>query len=161
MLLVLFLCVILFTICVTLFCQLYFDVFCSKLPSDVKNGIDRMVTETAEGENLLLNICFSYGSRGEILNACKTIASEIKRGELNLDDVKENELGKRLLTGDSPDPDIVIRTSGEIRLSNFLLWQLAYSEMFFLDVKWPEISKLDLLKVIRSYARGRKRRFGK
>lgn len=132
-----------------------------KLPHDVKMGIKRMVEETAHGDKLIMNICLSYGSRGEIVNACKSIACEIKDGQLTIDDIKESELGKRLLTGNTPDPDIVIRTSGELRLSNFLLWQLAYSEMFFLDIQWPEVSKSDLINIIRSYANGRKRRYGK
>lgn len=132
-----------------------------KLPSDVQTGIKRMVEETAKGDKLLMNICLSYGSRGEIVNACKSIFSDIQQEKIQLQDISEEELGKRLLTGSNPDPDIVIRTSGEFRLSNFLLWQLAYSEMFFLDMSWPEITKADLIQIIQGYANNRKRRFGK
>jgi undecaprenyl diphosphate synthase len=78
-----------------------------------------------------------------------------------LNDVDEKIIQQKLLTGTSTDPDLIIRTSGEYRLSNFLLWQAAYSEMFFLDKQWPELNKFDLLQVIRQYANDRKRRFGK
>ena len=136
-------------------------IIISQLPNDVKSSINEMVEDSVDGNRMLMNICLSYGSRGEIVNACKSIASEVLKGHLKLEDVRENELGKRMLTGSIRDPDVIIRTSGEVRLSNFLLWQLAYSEMFFLDKQWPEIVKSDLIDIIRAYAGGRKRRFGK
>lgn len=118
-----------------------------------------MVDATKHCSNMTLNICLSYGSRGEILNACKSIAEIVSLGQIQLCDITERLFESKLLT-QCPDPDLVIRTSGEFRLSNFLLWQLAYSEMFFLDKQWPEITKSDLLDVMRKYAYDRKRRFG-
>lgn len=122
-----------------------------------------MVNDTKHCENLTMNICLSYGSRGEIVNACKSIAADVNDGSMNVSDISENSFASRLLTGEVEvsDPDVIIRTSGEYRLSNFLLWQLAYSEMFFLDKQWPELTKADLIHVIKNYAKGRKRRFGK
>ena len=132
-----------------------------QLPNDVKIGLKRMVEETSNGTNLLMNVCLSYGSRGEIVNACKSIATDIQLGQLDVDDIQETVLRQRLLTGSIPDPDIIIRTSGEYRLSNFLLWQLAYSELFFLESHWPEVSKQQFVTILQQYARKRKRRYGK
>jgi undecaprenyl diphosphate synthase len=121
-----------------------------------------MVEETSHCQGgLTLNICLSYGSRGEIVNACRSVSADVLSGALDLQDINEVTFQKRLLTSHSPDPDIIIRTSGEYRVSNFLLWQLAYSEMFFCPKTWPEFEKEDLLQVIRTYAKGRCRRFGK
>lgn len=108
-----------------------------------------------------MNICMSYGSRGEILNASKSLAADAVAGKLGLDEIDENEFRSRLVTAHCGDPDLLIRTSGEIRMSNYLLWQLAYSEMFFLNKPWPAIEKDDFLDVIRSFAQGRIRRYGK
>mmetsp|Transcript_19026 Transcript_19026/g.31051 ORF Transcript_19026/g.31051 Transcript_19026/m.31051 type:complete len:109 (-) Transcript_19026:63-389(-) len=108
-----------------------------------------------------MNICLSYGGRGEIVNACKGIAMDVQSGKIDVDQVGEIDLQKKMLTGHCCDPDIIIRTSGEERLSNFLLWQVAYSEFFFLKKHWPELQKEDLLEVIRTFAHGRKRRYGK
>ena len=95
------------------------------------------------------------------MGACRELVRASVQGEIQVDAITEASFGSRLLTGKVPDPDILIRTSGELRISNFLLWQLAYSEMFFLDKKWPEIEKKDLLEIVRAYASGRERRFGK
>ena len=108
-----------------------------------------------------MNICMSYGSRGEILNAARSLAADAASGAITSEGIDENEFEKRLLTSHCGDPDVLIRTSGEIRISNYLLWQLAYSEMFFIDKPWPSIDKEDLLHVIKTYANGRIRRFGK
>lgn len=108
-----------------------------------------------------MNICMSYGSRGEILNAAKSLAADAAAGVIPSDRIDESEFEKRLLTSHCGDPDVLIRTSGEIRISNYLLWQLAYSEMFFIDKPWPSVEKQDLLNVIQTYAKGRIRRFGK
>ena len=156
-----------------------------RIPDDVRAGLRRMEEDTRGCSGLLINICLSYGGRGEIVNACQSIADECCRasnrqrehresGQGDLHDSGHNEskflypnniteevFSRYLLTGDCPDPDVVIRTSGEFRLSNFLLWQLAYSEMFFLSKPWPALTKADLVEVIRAYAGGRKRRFGK
>lgn len=132
-----------------------------QIPPDVAFGIERMVNETKHCNNLTMNICLSYGSKGEILNACKAIANDVNEGVIKPSEITETTFERKLLTGGCPDPDLILRTSGEFRLSNFLLWQLAYAEMFFLDKQWPELTKADLLGVIREYAINRKRRFGK
>ncbi|KAL7534160.1 hypothetical protein ACHAXR_005694 [Thalassiosira sp. AJA248-18] len=132
-----------------------------RIPVDVKVGIDRMVLETMHCDKFTMNICLSYGGRGEIVNACKSIAMDVQSGKLSVDEVGEREVHNKMLTEHCCDPDIIIRTSGEERLSNFLLWQVAYSEFFFLEKQWPELEKEDLLGVIRTFARGRKRRYGK
>ena len=108
-----------------------------------------------------MNICISYGSRGEILNAVRSVVDDAVAGKICSSTLDAAEFERRLLTKHCNDPDILIRTSGEVRISNYLLWQLAYSELFFLDKAWPEMEKEDLLKVIRTYAHGRRRRFGK
>ena len=131
------------------------------IPAAVRQGLERLQHDTRHGHGLLVNVCLSYGSRGEIVGACRDLVRECSRGELQVDDITEEVFADRLLTGTLPDPDILIRTSGEVRISNFLLWQLAYSELFFLEKKWPEMEKEDLLDIIRTYAKGRKRRFGK
>ena len=133
-----------------------------KIPENVQLGIDRMVYETRHCDKFTMNICLSYGGRGEIANACKSIARDVQCGTIDANQVDESEVHKRMLTEHcSCDPDIIIRTSGEERLSNFLLWQAAYSELFFLKKLWPELQKEDLLRVIRTFAQGRSRRYGK
>ena len=133
-----------------------------KIPENVQIGIDRMVYETRHCDKFTMNICLSYGGRGEIANACKSIARDVQCGTIDANAVDESEVHKRMLTQHcSCDPDIIIRTSGEERLSNFLLWQAAYSELFFLKKLWPELQKEDLLRVIRTFAQGRSRRYGK
>ncbi len=146
-----------------------------KIPPDVAEGIRKMVEETKHCNKLTLNICLSYGSRGEIVNACKSIAADVRDGNIDVSDISDVVVGSKMLTYTSDsndgatctttnnhsDPDLIIRTSGEYRLSNFLLWQLAYSEMFFLKKQWPELTKADLLDIIRTYAGGRQRRYGK
>jgi len=120
-----------------------------------------MTEETKHYKNMTMNICLSYGSRSEIVNACKSIASDVENGKLDVGNITEALFHQRLLTGSYPDPDVLIRTSGEMRLSNFLLWQSAYSEFFFVNKPWPALTKIDLISVIQSYANGRTRRFGK
>jgi undecaprenyl diphosphate synthase len=110
---------------------------------------------------LQMNICLSYGSRGEIVNACRDLARDCVNKVFKVDQISEETFAQRLLTKHCGDVDVLIRTSGEIRISNYLLWQLAYAEMFFVSKNWPELEKSDLLEVIRSYANGRQRRFGK
>mmetsp|Transcript_24329 Transcript_24329/g.44010 ORF Transcript_24329/g.44010 Transcript_24329/m.44010 type:complete len:406 (-) Transcript_24329:41-1258(-) len=133
-----------------------------RIPGHVKAGLQRMVQDTRHCENgLTMNICLSYGSRGEIVNACKALAIDARDGTLSPETISEHDVQRKLLTNHCPDPDVVIRTSGEYRLSNFLLWQLAYAELFFVPKQWPELKKKDLLQVIRTYAHGRRRRFGK
>lgn len=129
------------------------------LPDDVNLAIDYAESKTAEYGDYTFTICLAYGSREEMLDAIKSIAVDHCAGELELDSIDENEVSRRLYTADMPDPDLVIRTSGEERISNFLLWQMAYSELYFTDVFWPSFSKKELLKAIQTY-QARKRRFG-
>jgi len=108
-----------------------------------------------------MNLCMSYGSRGEVVQAVQSISRKVTSGQLPIDAISEETFQQHLLTNHCGDPDVLIRTSGEVRLSNFLLWQLAYTEFFFLEKPWPAVEKKDLLKVIQSYAQGRQRRYGK
>eukprot|EP00586_Coscinodiscus_wailesii_P019257 CAMPEP_0172496758 /NCGR_PEP_ID=MMETSP1066-20121228/92482_1 /TAXON_ID=671091 /ORGANISM="Coscinodiscus wailesii, Strain CCMP2513" /LENGTH=221 /DNA_ID=CAMNT_0013269211 /DNA_START=555 /DNA_END=1220 /DNA_ORIENTATION=+ len=131
----------------------------SKLPEDVKRCYKTLVEDTSHGNKMVVNICLSYGGRGEIVTACRSVIDGLMAGEFDKDEITEEMFEKRLLLPDCPD--VVVRTSGEKRLSNFLLWQLAYAEMFFWDKRWPEVTREDLVGVIRNYAMGRQRRFGK
>jgi len=130
------------------------------LPRDVREATEKLERDTADASGLCLQVCLSYGGRSDVVRACKSMVQEVAGGSLAADDIDEEALSRRLLTGQSPDPDVLIRTSGERRLSNFLMYQLAYAEMFFFDKHWPEITKDDLWDVILSY-RQRNRRFGK
>ena len=132
----------------------------SKLPTLVKIAIHELECATSTCDGFLVNLCISYGGRAEIVNACKNIANNVKEGNIEVDSIDESLFGSYLSTTHLPDPDILIRTSGEYRLSNFLLWQLAYTEMFFIDKFWPEVNREDLLKIFRQYSE-RTRRFGK
>ena len=132
------------------------------IPKAVSAGIQRLVQDTKHGTKFILNICLSYGSRGEIVQACRAISYKVQCGTLDIQDISTSTLDQHLLTAScGTDPDLILRTSGEYRLSNFLLWQSAYSELFFLDKTWPEVGKEDLIAVIRKFAKDRKRRYGK
>jgi undecaprenyl diphosphate synthase len=121
-----------------------------------------MVEETQHCTSMMMNICLSYGSRDEIVGATKSIVSDVVQGRLDPTGIDADTFSQHLLTFPSDgDPDVLIRTSGEVRISNFLLWQVAYTEFFFIDKPWPAIEKEDLLQVIRNYAKGRHRRYGK
>ncbi|MCD6105941.1 MAG: di-trans,poly-cis-decaprenylcistransferase, partial [Thermoplasmata archaeon] len=102
----------------------------------------------------------AYGGRMEIIEAIRRIASDVKKGILEPEEIDENLFSRYLMTHELPDPDLILRTSGEERISNFLLWQSAYSELFFTDVYWPNFSELDFLRAIRAYQL-RERRFGR
>ena len=130
------------------------------IPDAVKAGLESLEQDTRHCQGLQMNVCLSYGSRAEILNACRNLARDCLHGIISPDKITEKAFGEALLSRHSPDPDVVIRTSGELRLSNFLLWQSAYTEFFFAHKNWPEFEKDDLLQVIHSYA-SRKRRFGR
>jgi len=120
-----------------------------------------MVEETQYCDGMVLNICLSYGSRDEIVGATKSVVEDVLQKNLDPKSINEEIIGQRLLTHNcGGDPDVMIRTSGEVRISNFLLWQLAYTELFFIDKPWPAVNKADLLQVIRAYAKGRNRRYG-
>jgi tritrans,polycis-undecaprenyl-diphosphate synthase [geranylgeranyl-diphosphate specific] len=130
------------------------------LPETLREAAKRAEEYTKNFDNYLLNVAIAYGGREEILDAIKEISREVKNGSLRPDDINEKLIEKYLYTGEIEDPDLVIRTSGEERISNFLLWQSAYSELYFTDVYWPDITKLDLLKAVRDYQK-RQRRYGK
>ena len=105
--------------------------------------------ETADYNKYVFTVCLAYGSREEMLKAIQSIAAEHAAGDLPLQSIDEKAVSSRLYTGEMPDPDLVIRTSGEERISNFLLWQMAYSELYFTDVYWPSFQKKDLLKAVK------------
>ena len=131
------------------------------LPESLQQLIANVEEATAEYDNQFLNFAFAYGGRAEIVDATKTIAEKVKNGELDLNDVDETTFEQYLYTShmSKQDPDLIIRTSGEERLSGFLLWQSAYSELCFLDVYWPDFRLIDLLRAIRTF-QNRKRRYG-
>jgi tritrans,polycis-undecaprenyl-diphosphate synthase [geranylgeranyl-diphosphate specific] len=130
------------------------------LPKHIAESARQLMEETKHYEKYSLNIALAYSGREEIIQAIQKIASEVKNGKLEIDDIKETIVSKYLYTNGIPDPDIVLRTSGEERISNFLLWQLAYSELYFSDVYWPAFSKRDFLRAIRT-VQLRQRRYGK
>ena len=131
------------------------------LPNSIKNIIEEVEESTKNYNKHFLNVALAYGGRAEIIDAAKRIAEKVKQGKLDPNEINEKLFEKHLYTAHLPkqDPDLIIRTSGEERLSGFLLWQSAYSELCFLDIYWPEFRKIDLLRAIRVYQK-RKRRFG-
>ncbi len=130
------------------------------LPEEVREAIKYAEEKTKDYDNYFLNIAIAYGGRAEIVDAVKKIAKKVKEGEIGIEDIDEETISRHLYTYDLPDPDLILRTSGEERISNFLLWQSAYSELYFADVYWPSLRKVDFLRAIKSYQM-RKRRFGK
>lgn len=129
------------------------------LPERVLEAIDYAEGKTRDYSNYYYNIALAYGSRQEIIQAIKQIAQKVKEGELEVEDINERTFSNFLYTADFPDPDLILRTSGEERISNFLLWQLAYAELYFTDVYWPGFRKIDFLRAVRSF-QFRQRRFG-
>lgn len=128
-------------------------------PASLGKLVDRAVSETSEYEGINLTIAINYGSRDEIIRAVKKLASDVSAKKISSEDIDENLLSSYLDTKDIPDPDLLIRTSGEQRLSNYLLWQLAYSEFYFTDVPWPDFDEDELKKAIEVFEK-RDRRFG-
>jgi len=131
-----------------------------RLTPAARAAVDRIESETASGTALALNICLSYGSRAEIARAARLLAAEVQAGRLAPEQVDEAALAARLYTAAWPDPDLLIRTSGEHRLSNFLLWQVAYSEFHVTPVLWPDFTRVHLFDAILDFQR-RDRRFGR
>lgn len=121
--------------------------------------IDRIESETAAGERLTLVLAFNYSSRSELTKAVQQIATEVVEGRLAVDEIDSQTVADYLLSAGVPDPDLLIRTSGECRLSNFLLWQVAYSEFYFTEVLWPDFTEEEFDRAIESYMH-RDRRFG-
>ncbi|OWY97008.1 Di-trans,poly-cis-decaprenylcistransferase [Phytophthora megakarya] len=139
-----------------------------KLPAYIVEDIEEIEAKTQQCNKFSLNLCvryaviccIAYGARDEIVGACKKIATEVANGVTSVEDINEDLLSQRMLTAGLPDPDILIRTSGELRISNFLLFQIAYSELIFMNKMWPEVTKDDVQAIIDEFNR-RKRRFGK
>ena len=131
----------------------------SRFSEKVLSKIDDIEQTTAEGKRLTLILAFNYSSRREMLLATQAIARRVTAGEIEVEDIDEAMFSASLMTADIPDPDLIIRTSGEYRLSNFLLWQASYSELYFPEVLWPDFGEEDFNRALEMYA-GRERRYG-
>ena len=131
----------------------------SSLPKSLVESARRIEEKTEKFDKFRLNLAVGYGGRAEIIEAVKKIVSEALDGKINVNDITEEKFRSYLYDSTMPDPDLILRTSGEERVSNFLLWQSAYSELYFSDVNWPELKKIDFLRAILSY-QVRKRRYG-
>ncbi|MBN1794925.1 MAG: isoprenyl transferase [Candidatus Omnitrophica bacterium] len=130
------------------------------LPPGLQKQVARAEEETAGGRRLMLYLALSYGGRWEIVDAARAVAQEVQKGVLGIDDINEEVFASHLYTSGVPDPDLLIRTSGEMRLSNFLLWQLSYAELYFSDVLWPDFTEEHLKAAIEEFNK-RERKFGK
>ncbi len=131
----------------------------SRLSDDIRDAIDELERETAGNTGLTFSIALNYGSRDEIVRAVRKLAESCKNGEINPENITEDDISSRLDTANLPDPDLLIRTCGEQRLSNFLLWQCAYTEFYYTDIAWPDFDKEELQKAVDAYA-SRNRKFG-
>ena len=132
----------------------------TRLPQSVQDKLNSMMEETAMYDGMAMTIAMPYSSKQELVNVSKIIARKVQNGEMSIDDINEDTINDNLWTNWMPDPDLLIRTGGEIRISNYLLWQCAYSEFYFCDCYWPDFSEEELRKAIISY-QSRQRRFGK
>lgn len=131
-----------------------------RLPEEVQKKLQETIDHTADNKAMTMVIALSYSSRWEITKAVKEISTLVAEGKAKADDINEEFISKHLVTSFMPDPDLLIRTGGELRISNYLLWQIAYSELYFCDTYWPDFAEADLHKAIASY-QSRQRRFGK
>lgn len=131
-----------------------------RLPEVVQKKLQETIDHTADNKAMTMVIALSYSSRWEITKAVKEISTLVAEGKAKADDINEDFISKYLVTSFMPDPDLLIRTGGELRISNYLLWQIAYSELYFCDTYWPDFAEADLHKAIASY-QSRQRRFGK
>ncbi len=131
-----------------------------KISESAKRKISTIENQTKNNSALTLNVAFSYGSRQEIVDATRKIASEVSQGKIAVNEITEELFCQNLYRPEMPDPDLLIRTAGDLRLSNFLLWQLAYAEFYFTKVYWPDFGKKDLKKAISDFNK-RERRYGK
>ena len=129
------------------------------LPGRVQRALTDALAATADNDGLLLNLALNYGGRSELVDACRRLALQVQDGSLAAADIDETKISQALYTGGLPDPDLLIRPSGEQRLSNFLPWQTVYSEIYFTGVLWPDFRRNDLYEAIRAYQQ-RQRRFG-
>ena len=132
----------------------------SGLPKRCRNELKDTIKETADNNGLILTLALNYSGRWDILNAAKEYAAAVKEGKEGIENITEDIFSEYMVTKGMPDPELLIRTSGELRISNFLLWQLAYTELYFTDVLWPDFRKNHLKEALESYQK-RERRFGK
>lgn len=132
----------------------------ARLPKEVQAKLEETMEHTANNSAMTMVVALSYSSRWEITDTMRRLAEEVKNGLLSPEDITEESISQRLGTAFMPDPDLLIRTGGELRISNYLLWQIAYTELYFCDTYWPDFNEEDLHKAIASYQR-RQRRFGK
>jgi undecaprenyl diphosphate synthase len=130
------------------------------LPKSAQKKLQEVIETTKNNSRMVLTLALSYGSREELINAVKNISNKVKNNIISIDKIDESIINQHLYTRDLPEVDLLIRTSGEHRISNFLLWQIAYSELYFTDVLWPDFKEDDLYQAIISYQK-RERRFGK
>lgn len=131
----------------------------SRFEPDIRKGIKKLIEATKNNTGMVFAFAINYGGRDEIKRAVENIADDVESGKISKEDISEELISSYLDTKDLPDPDLLIRTSGELRVSNFLLWQIAYSEFYITDTLWPDFDKEELLKAIESYSH-RQRRFG-
>ncbi|MBO4851102.1 MAG: isoprenyl transferase [Prevotella sp.] len=131
-----------------------------RLPQDVQDKLRETMEHTAANNTMEMIVALSYSSRWEITRATRMIAEEVKAGKVNPEDIDEEMLSKHMVTNFMPDPELLIRTGAEVRVSNYLLWQIAYAELYFCDTYWPDFMEEDLHEAIRCY-QSRQRRFGK
>lgn len=131
----------------------------SKLPQACIEELDHAKEKTKDNRGLVMSLALNYGGRNDLINAVKNISQEVVDGKISVEDIGDDLISSHLSTKESPDPDLVVRTSGEQRLSNFLLWELAYSEFYFTDIHWPDFDEKELQKAIFAY-QSRDRRFG-
>jgi len=129
------------------------------LPEIVRRQLERVMEETRGNRRMVLNLALNYGGRSEIVHAARRVAEQVKAGKLKLSQLNEEIFSRFLYTDGQPDPDLLIRTSGEQRISNFLLWQISYAELYISPKLWPDFGKADFLDALRDYQR-RERRFG-
>jgi undecaprenyl diphosphate synthase len=140
--------------------KLHFIGNLDMLPKEAQEALSNAMEITAQNTGLTLIIALSYSSRWELVEATKRIAQKVLNGSLDMEHITEAEISENLTTSEFPDPELMIRTSGECRISNFLLYQLAYAELYFTDTLWPAFGKEDLIKALSEY-QSRERRFGK
>ena len=131
-----------------------------RLPKTVRKALQRIMALTEQNDSMLLNLALSYGSRDEIIRMAQALAKKAKAGKLDPDAITSELVSEHLYTRDMPDPDLLIRTSGEMRISNFLLWQIAYTEIYVTDTLWPDFGRDEFVQILDSFQQ-RERRFGK
>lgn len=123
----------------------------SALPNNLQNSINKAIERTKDNTGIVFNVAFNYGGRAELVMATKKIANQVKEGNIKLDEITEETISNNIYTAGQPDPELLIRTSGQIRTSGFLIWQTIYSEFVFLNKNWPDFTEEDLLEAIKEY----------